>query len=141
MNNTARYSATSSVRVARAACMLALALFAGAFSGGASAAGKNPCAQDVAQFCKGVERGGGRIARCLNQHAEQLSPVCRERIDAAKELHKELVEACKGDIEKQCRDVQPGGGRIARCLNQHEPDLTPKCRDKVDEAHDLAKQR
>ncbi len=140
MNNTAVHS-TPSGRLARAACMLGLALLAGGFSGGAAAAGKNPCAQDVAQFCRGVERGGGRIAKCLNQHAEQLSPVCRERLDAAKELHKELVEACKGDIEKQCKDVQPGGGRIAKCLNQHEPDLTPKCRDKVDEAHDLAKGR
>ncbi len=119
-----------------AAGLLALLL-----SGAALAANKNPCADDVNKFCRGVERGGGRIAQCLNRHADELSPVCRERIDAARELHKELVEACKADLQKQCKDTQPGGGRLMKCLYAHEPDLAPKCRDKVDEAHDIARKR
>jgi Cysteine rich repeat len=35
------------------------------------------CAQDIKSFCAGVERGGGRIVRCLKQHAGELQPGCR----------------------------------------------------------------
>jgi len=35
---------------------------------------------------------------------------------------------CADDVAKFCKDVQPGGGRIVRCLKQHEYDLSPACR-------------
>jgi hypothetical protein len=39
---------------------------------------------------------------------------------------------CMEEIEKFCKDVQPGAWRIVKCLNGHEKDLTPVCREKVD---------
>jgi hypothetical protein len=36
--------------------------------------------------------------------------------------------ACAGDIAKFCPTVQPGGGRIVRCLVANGPQLTPACR-------------
>jgi hypothetical protein len=35
---------------------------------------------------------------------------------------------CKNDLEKYCRDIQPGEGRILRCLTLYEKDLTPSCK-------------
>jgi hypothetical protein len=35
---------------------------------------------------------------------------------------------CAGDIEVHCRSVPPGDGRIAMCLGEHGPALSPGCR-------------
>lgn len=37
-------------------------------------------------------------------------------------------QACKADAEKFCKGVQPGGGRIARCLAEHKSELTEPCK-------------
>jgi len=37
--------------------------------------------------------------------------------------------ACKEDSAKFCKDVEPGGGRLAQCLKTHESELTPACRE------------
>ncbi|MEO8738305.1 MAG: cysteine rich repeat-containing protein [Casimicrobiaceae bacterium] len=44
------------------------------------AAGPRPreaCKADVAALCSGVQRGGGRIAGCMKEHAAQLSDGCK----------------------------------------------------------------
>ena len=41
--------------------------------------------------------------------------------------------ACKGDIEKFCKDVQQGGGRIVGCLKSHEAKLSPECKARGEE--------
>jgi hypothetical protein len=35
--------------------------------------------------------------------------------------------ACKADVEKLCKDVQPGEGKILGCLKEHQADLSPGC--------------
>jgi hypothetical protein len=39
-----------------------------------------------------------------------------------------VSSACKGDIEKLCADVQPGGGRIGECLKAHRDQLSVGCK-------------
>jgi hypothetical protein len=39
---------------------------------------KKACAEDAKKLCSGVKPGEGRIARCLRQHAQELSPGCVE---------------------------------------------------------------
>jgi hypothetical protein len=36
------------------------------------------CRQDISQFCSDVVPGRGRIAACLQNHSDDLSPVCKE---------------------------------------------------------------
>jgi hypothetical protein len=86
------------------------------------------CRADVEKLCKGIQPGGGRIAMCLKQHESELSPRCREGIAEAKEQIKDFAEACKPDAEKLCKGVQPGQGRIAQCLKQHEAELSAECK-------------
>ncbi|GIL40767.1 cysteine rich repeat-containing protein [Roseiterribacter gracilis] len=35
------------------------------------------CTPDAQKFCKDVERGEGRIVKCLRDHAAELSPACK----------------------------------------------------------------
>ena len=39
---------------------------------------------------------------------------------------------CKEDAEKLCKGVEPGEGRIVRCLKQHEAELSAACKEKRD---------
>jgi len=34
---------------------------------------------------------------------------------------------CRADAGRLCKGVQPGGGRILRCLKAHENDITVGC--------------
>ncbi len=34
------------------------------------------CRSELQSFCAGVEAGDGRIAQCLRDHADELTPVC-----------------------------------------------------------------
>lgn len=88
-----------------------------------------PCADDAAKLCKDVQKGGGRIAKCLKEHKDELSPACKENIAKAREEIKEAKDACHDDVQKVCKDVQPGGGRIVQCLKQHEGELSPACKE------------
>ncbi len=39
----------------------------------------------------------------------------------------EAREACADDVTRFCSGIQPGGGRIMRCLRERENDVTPQC--------------
>ncbi len=41
-------------------------------------------------------------------------------------------DACVADVEKFCDNITPGAGRVSRCLEEHEPELTPTCQAKVE---------
>ncbi|MGO7503098.1 cysteine rich repeat-containing protein [Rhizobium johnstonii] len=38
-----------------------------------------------------------------------------------------VVQACKADLKQYCQGVQPGGGRIAACLQANRANLKPTC--------------
>jgi hypothetical protein len=53
-----------------------------------AAQGQGPCADDMQKFCKDVQPGGGRIARCLKEHESELSPECKEKMEPRKGQYK-----------------------------------------------------
>jgi hypothetical protein len=100
----------------------------GAVVASAAGAAEHPCKADAEKFCAGVQPGQGRIVQCLAQHEADLSPECKQKRDSFREQMEEVREACEGDVKKFCSGVQPGGGRIARCLQQHRNELSDACR-------------
>jgi hypothetical protein len=96
-----------------------------------SAQDSKACAADAAKLCKGMRPGQGRVAKCLKEHENELSPACKANISEAKEEAKEFSEACKEDAQKNCKGVKPGGGRILQCLKKNEATLTPQCKQEM----------
>ena len=96
--------------------------------------GAGACRADAAKLCKDVKPGGGRVLQCLKQHESELSAPCRERLVEGKKRADEFKEACKPDAEKLCKETPKGPGNMIRCLVSHKADLSPSCRQKIDEA-------
>jgi len=89
------------------------------------------CRGDLDKFCKGVKPGGGAIAKCLKENENSLSPACKERVSKIEEKVRDFKEACRGDVDRFCKDVQPGKGGIVRCLKGHEAELSPGCKEQM----------
>lgn len=47
---------------------------------------------------------------------------------------------CKADVDKFCKGVRPGGGRIWACLKSNEANLSQPCRDKMAEAREKGRE-
>ena len=90
-----------------------------------------PCVADAEKLCKGIQAGQGRLAQCLKEHSEQLSPACKANIADAKEKIQDFTQACKDDMKRLCNGAKPGGGRVLQCLKQHEAELSPPCKEKL----------
>ena len=100
-------------------------------TGASAAQTARPCAEDAAKLCQGVQPGGGRVAKCLREHAKELSPACKGSIARAKRKAREFRQACGQDARKLCRDAKRGGGGIVKCLAQHQDELSPACKEKM----------
>lgn len=87
-----------------------------------------PCHDDIQKFCKDVKPGGGHVHACLGQHDADLAPACRDSRRQAKERVAKFHQACDADVQKLCKDVKTGHGRVAKCLKTKEAELTPACK-------------
>lgn len=93
-----------------------------------------PCADEIEKFCKDIQPGGGKMLSCLQEHEKDLSDTCRKKLLESKRKARQTKEACGADVEKFCKDIQPGGGRIMKCLRGHESELSPDCRQALQKA-------
>jgi hypothetical protein len=122
---------------------------------GAAPAGPSPeklsalkftCRRDFDRHCKGVPPGPEAFM-CLQAHQAQLSPNCRTSVasvaddmpvgvampppvvpDRPVANAVVMLRACKLDLFRHCRSVEPGGGREIACLAAHEDSLSVRCR-------------
>lgn len=56
----------------------------------------------------------------------QIAVVTSASADAAQ-------RACYSDYKKFCSDVERGGGRVKKCFMEHREELSPGCREAMDE--------
>ncbi len=95
---------------------------------GASSAAET-CSEDLARFCNGS--GEVNVVLCLKQHEDDLSASCRDMLQAVQKRIDEVKRACSTDIDKLCKGIETGRGRIAECLNGHASELTPACAEQM----------
>jgi hypothetical protein len=43
----------------------------------------------------------------------------------------QLVAACRGDVQKLCQGMAPGGGRLIRCLEENAAKLSAGCKEAI----------
>jgi len=48
-----------------------------------------------------------------------------------------LMQVCRADYNRLCSGVQPGGGRILACLQNHASELRPSCAQSMSRAQTL----
>jgi len=51
----------------------------------------------------------------------------------------EVDRPCVADAKKLCKNVQPGDGRIARCMKEHQNKLSSGCRENMAKAKEKIK--
>ena len=104
------------------ACMLLLAP-AGAMA--QQGAARQACGADIKQMCAEVERGDGRLKKCVKEHFGQLTASCQTALIS----NVTITKACKADAQQKCGGIQPGGGRIQTCMKDHFTELTEPCKE------------
>lgn len=103
--------------------------------------GTGACKNELHKYCEGVRPGKGRLVRCLQSHQDEkgFSQDCRATLSMgkaeAKATAENLRDACASEMKAYCKKEQRGGGRILRCLSNHESDkdFSPDCRQAVDQ--------
>jgi hypothetical protein len=95
------------------------------------------CAADVAKFCQGAEGGHGKLMQCLREHQSELSSPCQARVQAMETRMREMTGACQSDVWQFCTGVNPGAGRLAQCLKQHESELSSTCKAELAQARSM----
>lgn len=121
------------------------------------AAIKQACTSDFMAKCRGVQPGGKDALACLQKNAGGLSANCKQAVSAIPGAaaapmpvatapaeaapaapaapHQAtivdaavMLRACKMDLVRHCRGVQPGGGRALACLTANQSDLSIRCK-------------
>ena len=113
------------------ALILSFSLFT--MSGAAVSAEDNdrPCSEEIKKFCKDLKPGTGSIAQCLKEHESELSASCKNTFQVCEVRMEFAKKACSEDVKQFCKGIKPGGGRLAKCLNDHKNELSAACREKV----------
>jgi hypothetical protein len=88
-----------------------------------------PCRAEQQRVCGHAPKG--TFKTCLREQADRLSPECRpaEAGSGSRSVGTGRVgSACRAEMEHFCRAVDPGRGRVYRCLREHEAELSLDCR-------------
>ena len=92
------------------------------------------CDEDAAQYCPDLPLNSQKGFMCMMAYEHKLSEKCKLGImEAAMSLKMGAaainysVRACEEDADKYCLDVQPGEGRMVRCIKEHEAEASEAC--------------
>src|SRR5215468_7404859 len=99
------------------------------------------CGGDIGKYCKGVNLGGGRLVRCLQQKGEAVSSRCRASMVALGTLLSTREQAraavprvCDADIRRTCAGVQAGDGNLMECFYKAKQNISGPCQQAVADA-------
>ena len=93
------------------------------------------CKKEIETYCSKVTFGEGRILACLYAHNDKLSGRCEYALyDAAAQLERAIAaltyvaNECDNDLEKYCSKITPGEGRLLKCIEKHDSNVSERCK-------------
>ncbi|SDB06720.1 hypothetical protein [Bauldia litoralis] len=99
------------------------------------------CGADVEKYCKNLNLGNNRIADCLVQNQDKVSPVCINTLVAVTASLKQrlaaqasVVKVCRGDAARRCTGVVQKDAHILDCLIKAQRHVTNKCNAAITDA-------
>jgi hypothetical protein len=88
------------------------------------------CRAEMANFCRSVTPGEGRLMLCMQAHEDKISNQCgmalfeaSRNIEQAAHRVEKMANACWGDIQRLCT----GAGSIGQCVLANRASLSPPC--------------
>jgi hypothetical protein len=90
----------------------------------------DPCGAETQALCNKAV-GVNALLGCLRNNQEKLSPACQVSVTEYAAIAREYGDGCQEDAKKLCADVEPGQGRLARCLVDHMSFLSQSCQDAI----------
>ena len=98
----------------------------------------NGCKVEIEKYCSQVTPGHGRVLACLYAHEDKLSAKCEYALyDAAVQLERAVAalsyvaNECNADLDKYCRSITPGKGRLIECLDKHDKQVSKRCKQAI----------
>jgi len=105
----------------------------------------NACDADISKLKCGKARKSpdahhsqGATIQCLSENMEEVEQSCKNEILRIAELQADdyhldraLYLACKQDREEVCPRVQPGEGRVYKCLMKNKMSVSPTCQEQL----------
>jgi len=92
------------------------------------------CKADIKQHCGGLGKNAQKVFMCLAAYEDQLSQQCRQGISEATQAIKTgaaaldySLVACEADADKHCLAVEPGQGRMLRCIKANQSQISQQC--------------
>jgi hypothetical protein len=93
------------------------------------------CEKELTTYCKDVIPGEGRGLACLYAYSDKLSAKCEYALyDAAAQLERVInalsytANECRADLTKFCADIKPGEGRLLKCIEKNDANVTARCK-------------
>lgn len=84
------------------------------------------CVDDIKKLCASVDPGGGRVAGCVKEHLNDLSPPCQNLVAEATTAAK----ACAADLKQHCADARRRVAKVA-CIKSALANLSDDCKSAV----------
>ena len=92
------------------------------------------CDNDIKEHCDGLGSNAQKIFMCLAAYEDQLSIECKTGIlEAAMSVRigaaaiEYSIYACEADADTHCLNVEPGEGRIIKCIKDNESSVSQEC--------------
>lgn len=92
---------------------------------------QGPCAADMEKFCKDVEKGGGKVHKCMKDNEANLSPECKSHMEKMKSTMKDVKEACMEDAQTHCMadGKKMGRGHMRMCMKKNADKFSDGCKE------------
>lgn len=99
------------------------------------------CTADIEKRCKTVPLNDGKLFQCMRANEAKLSAGCKTTatatvasLDRRAAAQQAALQVCAGDVQRLCKEYDPGNGRYLRCLETFQQRVSAPCNQAITDA-------